>query len=152
MSQHSHPCLISNISDVIAGGWPSQCHSTTMPYQWMAKPTPSHHHAMPVDGQANANPAPCPASGWPSQSKANTMPCQWMAKPVPSQHHTMPVDGQANTKPSPCHASGWPGQHHALSPLLPPPQLLSEIQVWLVQPGARPLAKVGPFFLLKCSD
>ena len=44
-----------------------------------------------------------------------------------------------------------PSQHHALSLLLGPP-LPSEIQVWLVQPGARPLAEVGPFFLLKRSE
>ena len=79
--------------------------------------------------------------------------CRWVAKPIPSHHHARPVDAQANAlqhhaMPAPCYASGWPSQHHALPPLLAP-QLPSEIQVWLVQPGTRPLAKAGPFFLFK---
>ena len=81
--------------------------------------------------------------------------CRWVAKPIPSHHHARPVDAQANAlqhhaMPAPCYASGWPSQHHALPPLLAP-QLPSEIQVWLVQPGTRPLAKAGPFFSLSVS-
>ena len=77
------------------------------------------------------------------------MPCQWMAKPTPSYHHAMPVDALMHSNTTLCQ---WMAQP---TPCLAPPlapQLPSEIQVWLVQPGAGPLAEAGPFFLSKRFD